>query len=512
MTTLALEGTDVRLASGKQVISRRKWYEKIGYTPRRGQQAMEQAIASGCRYIGGFAFPRAGKSFGVARYAEPLLLEPNKHVWIVAPTYKLGSKEFGYIWNDFAETGFLPMARRRNFDIRGGNMQISFPWGSMVEVVSAENPASLRAEEIDLLILAEASQLGSELWERHLFARTEKRKGLTIVPTTPQGYNWVYDKFRVPSLKTLPGGVPNPNYDPLYWSAVISADPTLGDIYEPGIYDDDYLVRAKKMLPYPIYLEQVGGDFASYAGLIYHFNPSIHRVPRFDIPKHWTHIVGWDPGANERDPCAILVGSYDPKGCLYWWAELYTYGLSLQQYWQRVLAMIGGRTPQFVAIDRSARQIRTELAEMGVATTCPPEKAINARIVKKNELMMSGKWKVLEGTCPNLEREILAWEWDDNTLHAGKPRQGQSCHALDATGYAELIQVQLPEDVRDPLAPDGEDPETTEFWKPFRQMMQRREEAMEDRDGRRLFEPDPFEEQGLLAGVGSDVVEDAWFG
>ena len=328
MTTLALEGTDVRLASGKQVISRRKWYEKIGYTPRRGQQAMEQAIASGCRYIGGFAFPRAGKSFGVARYAEPLLLEPNKHVWIVAPTYKLGSKEFGYIWNDFAETGFLPMARRRNFDIRGGNMQISFPWGSMVEVVSAENPASLRAEEIDLLILAEASQLGSELWERHLFARTEKRKGLTIVPTTPQGYNWVYDKFRVPSLKTLPGGVPNPNYDPLYWSAVISADPTLGDIYEPGIYDDDYLVRAKKMLPYPIYLEQVGGDFASYAGLIYHFNPFDPSRPKVRHPETLDAYCGvgsWrerarsvrDSGGLLRSQgLSVLVGR-----TLYLWAE-----------------------------------------------------------------------------------------------------------------------------------------------------------------------------------------------
>jgi hypothetical protein len=165
-----------------------------------------------------------------------------------------------------------------------------------------------------------------------------------------------------------------------------------------------------------------------------------------------------------------------------------------------------------VAIDRSAKQIRIELAQLGIATTVPPEKAVNARIVKKNELMMSGKWKVLDGTCPNLEREIMAWAWDDNPLHAGKPRQGQSCHALDATGYAETCPPQLPEEQRDPLAPEGEDPEITAYWRSFRARMAEDERWREEADARQMLESDPFEEQGLLAGVGSDVVDDAWAG
>lgn len=500
-------------------LSRPLWYQRVGHTPRVSQQLMEAAINGGARYIGYFAFPRCGKSFGAARIAESILLQPNKHVWCCAPSYKLGSKEFGYIWNDFAETGFLQMASRRNYDIRGGNMSITFPWGSMLEVVSAENPASLRAEELDLLILAEAAKLGPEIFPRHLYARLEKRKGLCLIPTTPEGFNWVYESFRVPSLKTLPGGLPNPKYSPLYWSVVVSADPELvdpnnpamADVYEPGIYDDDYLARAKKLLPWPIYLEQVGGSFASYQGLIFQYNPALHRVPAFEVPDHWTHIVGWDHGANA--PTAILVGSYSPDGTLYWWGEIYTVGLSAREYYDKLKLLLGRKVPACLAIDRSAKQVRIELAAFGVATTTPHEKLIHARIIKKTALMRAGKWKVMEGRCPNLEQEILTWEWDD-TMAAegadhGRPREGQRNHALDATGYAELIAVSIPTEAHDPFAVEGEDAATRAYWRPFRQRMAQIDEAQAAAQAASLFEDDREDDRGVLVGIGAEG-EDEW--
>lgn len=506
--------------AGGLPISREKWYAKIGYTPRRSQAMVEQAVKDGKRYIGHFTFPRGGKSYGAAKIAGRILLQPDRHAWIVAPNYKLGSKEFGYIWNDMAETGFLAMASRKNFDIRGGNMAIVWPWGSMIEVISAENPASLRAEELDLLIPAEAAELGPEIFHRHLFARLEKRKGLCIIPTTPHGYNWVYETFRIPSLKTLPGGLPNPRYDPLCWSVVVSADPALvnpddpamADVCESGIYDDEYLVRARKLLPWPIYLEQVGGSFASYQGLIFQYNPLQHRVPRFEIPDSWTHIVGWDHGANV--PTAIEVGSYSPDGTLYWWGEIYEAGLSAKEYYARLKRLLGQKREAFISIDRSAKQVRIELEQLGVPTTVPAEKAILARIIRKTALMRGGKWKVLEGCCPNLEQEILAWEWEDtgagiNAAH-GRPREGQRNHALDATGYAELIPVQLPEGHTDPFAPEGEPAEVSRAWKSFRQKMARRQDAHEDASVLSVYEPDPFLDRFLSE---EDFVEDAaWSG
>lgn len=489
-------------------ISRDKWYRKLNYVPRRSQAMMELAIAQGKRYVSYLAFPRAGKSYGAARWLGMQLLQPDYHAWIVAPKYDLGSKEFGYIWNDMAETGFLKMAQRRNFDIRGGNMRIHFPWGSLFEVVSADNPASLRAEELDAVILAEAAELDPTIHPRHLFARVEKRKGITIVPTTPKGHNWVEETFRIPSLEYI-NGEPNPLYDPLFWSIVVSADPELvdpddpmkADVHEPGIYDDEYLARAKRLLPRPIYLEQVGGCFASYSGLVYTEPLSRLRVTPFSIPDTWTHVVGWDHGANA--PTAILVGSYSPEGVLYWWGEIYTTGFSAREYYQRLRAMLGSKASKVaaLAIDRSAQQVRIELEQIGVGTTTPEERSIQARIIRMTQMIREDKMKVLEGTCPNFEQEYVAWEWDDK--HPGKPKERQRCHALDAAGYASLIPVGLPTVGRDPFLVAGEDARTTEFWRPFRQRMAEEEARRKAATEAALFDEDLFDEVGLLEAVGA---------
>jgi len=481
------------------MISRTKWYTRVGYTPRVGQALLEEAAGRGCRYLSFFAFPRAGKSYGAAKFVTAPLLNPDCHVWIVAPTYELGSKEFGYIWEDALDQGFLRMATSRNFDVRGGNMKIKWPWGSFVQVVSADNPKSLRAEELDYLILAEASQLDPDLFDRHLFARVEKRKGITLVPTTPHGYNWVYHRFRIPSLpeghKDLKGK-PNPKYDPLFWSVVVSADPELGDVYEPGVYDLDYIARAKKILPRPVYLEQVGGSFASYAGTIYKYDPDRHRCKPFDIPSWWTHIAGWDHGAN--DPTSIHCGSINPDGHVYWWGEIYTTGKTVRQYSGMLDIMLRGKVLTALATDPSAKQIRIELAALGVTTVIPKDKQVESRIIRTTELLNLDMMHLFEGSVPHLEAQLESYEWDED--NPGKPRPGQEDHAVDAIGYALLSGAQPP--VIDPSDPDvvlGETPEQTRMWRGFRKRIREEEEEEADNALLSVLDDNPFEEQTHVA-------------
>jgi len=228
---------------------------------------MDRALDEGYRYCSLFAFPRAGKSYGAGKRVGFELLKENTHCWIVAPKYELGSKEFMYIWQDMNQTGWLKMASKSASDVRSGNMYIEWPHGSFIRVVSADNPSSLRAEELDWVILAEASALSEGIFQHHLYARVEKRKGRVLVPTTPMGKNWVYDFFRVPSMEFDRLGQPNPRYDSLFWSTVVSADEEmvvpgdwdLADIYEPGVHTEEAVQRAKRLLPRPIYVEQFGG-------------------------------------------------------------------------------------------------------------------------------------------------------------------------------------------------------------------------------------------------------------
>ena len=393
---------------------------------------------------------------------EPDLLTPDHHCWIVAPKYELGSKEFGYIWADFNAQGILQWADprhggRRSFDARGGFMFIEFPWGSFVKVVSADNPTGLRAEELDTLILAEASALLSDVYHRHLYARTAKRGGKTIVPTTPMGKNWIYDAFRVPSRETDSNGQPNPLYDADFWSCVVSADPDFvdptdwdkADIYEPNVHTEETVIRAKKRLPPPIFAEQFGGGFASYAGRVLPYDPRIHCIAPFSIPDHWTHVIGWDHGSSPSET-AILIGSYDSTGVLYWWAELYTSGWTVKQYWEWVKRTLGpNKNVTMVAVDPSAKQVRIELANLGVATNIPHDKQIEAGIIRLTQLMNLGQMKVFQDACPNFEREMFRMEWDEK--NPKKILKDHIYHACSAARYISLITVQYPVEPEGPI-------------------------------------------------------------
>ena len=473
-------------------ISREKWYRDLEYTPRNGQRALDDAAAAGHRFLGLFAFPRAGKSYGAARHVEPLLLDHDCHGWIVAPTYELGSKEFGYIWNDMITLGLLQMATAKHFDKRGGNMTIEWPWGSFVKVVSADNPMSLRAEELDWLILAEASALSQDIFYQHLFARVEKRHGRVLIPTTPKGFNWVYETFRVPSLpaghKDLLGQA-NPKYDPAFWSAVVSSVPEYGDILEPGIYDAETIERGRRTMPLPFFKEQFGGDFSNYAGLIYPWDPRTMVVERFDIPHDWIHVIGWDHGSRDVNPTAIMLGSYDPKGCLYWWGEIYLGNRSTSEYWRLAHLTLRGRVQRFISTDPSANQVRIELFSAGITSTYPADKHIDARIIRMTQMMKDGKWKVLRGSCPNLERELNSWDWDEK--NPGKPNPKTPCHALDACGYASLIPVVQELSLPDPLSPPGENPETSRIWRGVRKRFHEIE-AEKQREELNVFDENPF--------------------
>lgn len=501
------------MSTSAPLISREKWYKKIGYAPRNGQRAMDAAADAGYRFLSLFAFPQAGKSFGAAKHVEVDLLRPDCHGWLVAPTYTLGQKEFGYILTDFANVGMLSrsIGTRYSSDMRGGNMFIEFPWGSWVKVVSADNPSSLRMEQLDWIILCEASALPSNVYERFLYARIELRHGKVLVPTTPAGYNWVYDAFRVPSLthteftyedwkdctRARVGGTANPRHDPAYWSAVVSATREYGDIYEPGVHSEEAVERARRLLPHPAFVEQFGGDFASYAGLIYKFNPDEHEVPsNFRIPDEWTHVVGWDHGAD--NPTAILFGSYSPDGIIYWWDEVYVAGLAAVEYARLVRSKLGMKAPSAIVIDPSAKQMRIELIRHGMPTTTPHDKQVEARITKVTALMRGGKWKVLRGRCPNLVSEMQSWEWDETPKAegGGKPRPRQRCHALDAMGYAVLVPVPLPRlhvQADEDTVP-GESPLQEWVWKGWRRHCRTVEEEKAGAEADSLFTHDPFDE------------------
>ena len=245
-------------------------------------------------------------------------------------------------------------------------------------------------------------------------------------------------------------------------------------------------------MPLPFFKEQFGGDFSSYAGAIYPWDPRTMLVDSFPIPQDWTHVIGWDHGTRDINPSAIMLGSYSPNGTLYWWGEVYEGNKSVRDYWRKAHLILGSKSARFVSTDPSANQVRIELMQLGVPSTFPKEKHIDARIIRTTQMMLDGKWKILKGRCPNLEREVNSWEWDEK--NPGKPRPGQACHALDATGYAVLIPAIGEIALQDPLAPEGETVETQRFWKPLRKKFMDQEAENERSELEAVVDFNPFAE------------------
>lgn len=437
---------------------RKKWafFESIKYRPRRGQKLLHWA-ADFYRYIGYYAYPRAGKSYGAAMEVAATVSAPDHHCWIVAPTYDLGSKEFGYIYQAHAESGWLKRASHVSYDVRGGSMTIEYPWGWWLRVKTAEKPNLLLAEELDEMILAEAARLPESVWHRSLFNRAEKRKGRVYVPTTPAGLNWIHTEFWDRAQKELLGEK-NPAYDKNYWALRVSHLAEEKDLpnvcFQGDVYDADTIERARKQMPAQLFREQFGGDFVSYAGLVYprSYDPLV--VP-FDIPPDWRVVVGYDHGASGRQGgnTAITFWAYSPTRPrkVYLFDMVYAHGHGAGWYAseirRRLLLPTGGmRTYDAIVVDPSANQVRIELSLVGLVTTTPQTRAFKDRYTVMKGLLEQQRLFVFDktDTKPWLY-EIDRYEWKEGTK--GEPRGDQvrgPDDAMDSSGYALLWRVPEP--------------------------------------------------------------------
>lgn len=503
--------------------ARENYYEALGHVPKLAQRMLDNAVDAGYRHIGLFTPPQDGKSYHIAKHVGAFWVFPGTHIWIVAPTYEDGSKEFGYIYGDWARLGLLRTARSKHFDTRGGNMRVELKNESWVQVITAKDQENLRREQLDVVVYAEASKLDENLHNRYVYSRVEKRRGKTYYPTTHKGYGWVYTDVRCRSLPVKDrswtwgpwrrdpeggmsreriGGEANPDYDPAYWSVQVSYVPDFGEVLHEGEYSAETISQAKARLLPQFFAEQFGGEACSYAGLVYPFDPAWHECDVFPIPDSWSHVVGYDHGAGGgADPTAVIFGSYAPDGTLYVWHEIYGHAQqSIAAYASMIRIVLRGKVPQFIMRGRDAKQVGTEMLQAGMNTMFPVETTIEARVVRLGQLFMLRKIKILRGRCPNLKRELLNYEWDDKRI--AKVREYQSDHALEALGYLSLAPVSLP--VGPMPNAYGEHLSLADrqrrdlLWGEYRKARTEEAEQAEYRRFMRMVDPDPLAEYAVV--------------
>lgn len=289
-------------------VDKWKYFDLIGYHPHEKQMLFHKSDAR-------FRIPICGRRFGksqmAAREVEPILMMPNRRVWIVGPTYDLGEKEFRVVWNDMIVNLRLGKERevKSSYSRKQGDLSIEFPWGSRIEVRSADRAENLVGEGLHFVIMSEAAKHQEETWVRFIRPALTDYRGGAVFPTTPEGQNWIYNMWKV-------GQDPSePDFES--WKFPSWENPF---VYPLGIEDPEILLT-KRTTPADEFAQEYAADFTSFSGKIYkEWDESVH-VKQIKYNPALPNYIAFDWGY--AAPMAAIEFQLDSFQRVFVWREHY---------------------------------------------------------------------------------------------------------------------------------------------------------------------------------------------
>lgn len=108
------------------------------------------------------------------------------NIWWVAPTFVITQK---------IERDLLHCFRTSGIEYKKSNRRIELENGGSITLKTAASPASLRGDGLDGIVYDEAAYGSESSWKEALRPALADRRGWSLFLTTPNGPNWVKDRF-----------------------------------------------------------------------------------------------------------------------------------------------------------------------------------------------------------------------------------------------------------------------------------------------------------------------------
>ena len=236
---------------------KRKWFEFMDYSPHQGQHKLHFPKKKTARFFVMICGRGYGKTFSSAKEASFVASMPNKKVALVGLSYKKSKLLFDEIWRTMVVPNKNDVVKASEKD-----QYVRFKWGSSIEGLSADNPDSLVGDEYDLAIMDEAAKMKKEIWDMYLSPAVGRRNGKAIFISTPQGFNWLYDKFLLGKS------------DPMWESH--TAPSWENEYAYPKGKSNSVIVERKRNMSKEVFNQEYGAQFTSFAGQVYPFDRSTH--------------------------------------------------------------------------------------------------------------------------------------------------------------------------------------------------------------------------------------------
>lgn len=258
----------------------------IKWSPHEAQLGVLKAVDKNKRTIVLCCGRRWGKSAMCAYIALRVIFGVDKKIWIVSPTYDLSQKVFNYVVRWFV---LLAPSQRNGIRNRPYPM-IKTAKGTTLECKSAENPTSLLGEELDLLIIDEASRVDRRVWEQFLFPTLSSRQGKAIFISTPMGKNWFYEEYLKAKQDKAAFNFPSNS--------------------NPHLLEEEWL-RAKGKLPEDVFSQEYEANFLDDATAVFkNIDACIGKTEEKYNPEHH-YFMGVDLGRHNDYTVLTVLDSYN---------------------------------------------------------------------------------------------------------------------------------------------------------------------------------------------------------
>jgi len=427
-------------------ISKRAFFKEIGYEPHSaGQMSYHDCEA---RFRIAVCGRRYGKSTMAGKDLEPKLFQPRKRFWIVGPTYDLGEKEFRVIWDDLIIGKQMGRDKRikKAYNKRSGDMYIEFPWQTRLEVRSADHPENLVGEALDWAIMSEAAKHKKETWERFIRPALADKRGGADFPTTPEGFNWLYDLWLIGQDQNIPEYM---SWKFPSWENV--------KVYPGGRQDPEILLLEKTTLV-EYFLQEIGADFAAFVGKIFPEWQDTTHIKSHTFRPDWPNYIAFDWGYT--NPLAAVEFQVSPRDEVFVWREHYRAYTTLEEHVQ----MLKGRDqPEGYHLDlafgdaadpEAAEYISTNLVaciadpdakknwRQGVNLMRQFMKPVQVGLLDEYGTPMERPRYTVDPSCTAHIKELNNYKSKDSSSGTNVPEMGNKIadHTIDAIRYA-LVSI-----------------------------------------------------------------------
>jgi hypothetical protein len=227
---------------------------------------------------------RFGKTYLALAEIMRLAVQPKRAIWYIGPNDGQSKR---IVWERLKSLTRPLWAKRPNET----ELRIDLHSGTRITVSGAFNPAALRGDGLDLIVLDEYASMHPLAWSEVFRPALADRQGRALFIGTPQGRNHFYDQFEYA------------HNDPA-WAAFqfTTAD--------GGLVPPDELTQSARELDPQSYAQEFGAEFVSVSRhrVYYPFDRKIHVKP---LLFEFRRPVVWSIDFNVNPMCMLLMQRAD---------------------------------------------------------------------------------------------------------------------------------------------------------------------------------------------------------